>query len=79
MLQLQVSSYAIGVDVSPTGEFLISGSADGKAVIYDVQRTRKIEQLRLGDNCVCNDVAWHPVVPGTVAVATWDGRLTVWE
>ena len=77
----------MGIDVSPGGEFLLSGSADGRAVVYDVQRGRRLQQLVVGGGggsggggaCVCCDVAWHPVVPGTVAVATRDGGLSIWE
>ena len=73
----QVAGYNVGFDLSPDGTFIVSGSANGKIPVYDAYRAKCVHHVALGDNRVCVDVAWHPVLPGTIAAATWDGEIVI--
>ena len=75
----QVLGYNIGCDISPDGSYIISGSADGKATVYDQRRAGFVKKLDIGGQDPCVDVAWHPLINSVVAGATWGGRIALWQ
>lgn len=75
-----MSGYNIGFDVDVTGRGILTGSCDGRVVIYDRERSSKVHQLKVGDRGeVCNNVAGHPVLPALTAVTTLSGELSIWK
>ena len=74
----QVQGFNIGCDMSPGGQYVISGSADNQLYVYDYRTSRTLRTLKC-ENQVCMDVAWHPHLPNTVAGSTWGGDIKVWS
>lgn len=75
---MQVEGYSVGFDISPDGQYLVSGSATGAAVVYNYLSARTLTSLPVEGTC-CLDVSWHPVLPSTLAMVTDDGRLVIRE
>ena len=77
---VQVAGYSVGCDVSPDGKFIISGSSDGRMLVYDYRVARMLRSLPVsGVDDVVLDVAWHPVLFSMVAAGTWNGHVVVWQ
>jgi len=47
-------------DISPDGTYLIAGSEDGKAYIWDILRGKLVRTLETGFTSPLSDVVWHP-------------------
>jgi len=77
---LQVSGYSVGFDISSDGKLIASGSSDSRMLVYDYRRACVLRTLPVTDvNDIVLDVAWHPVQFSTVAAATWNGHVLVWQ
>lgn len=60
-----------------TGQrYIISGSHDGAAVIYDLLSAEPVARLQAHKRVV-RDVAWHPHQP-RIVTTSWDGTLREW-
>ena len=77
-LLLQVKGYGIGFDFSPDGRYVVSASADSKLYYYDYHTTELKHSIQTGMT-VNLDVVWHPLLPTTLAVTSWDGNVQVWN
>jgi WD40 repeat protein len=71
---LQVSRYHIGMDISPDGSLIASGSSDGSLYVYDYRTSNIIKTFTL-DSQPCMDVAWSPTVPCLLASCDWNGKI----
>ncbi|XP_074657908.1 WD repeat-containing protein 25-like [Tubulanus polymorphus] len=74
----KVLGYSIGFDTSTDGRTVISGSADGRIACYDYQTGKNFRTLDT-KMAVCMDIAFHPVLPSTIAACAWDGMISVWQ
>lgn len=74
----KLQGYNIGFDISPDGQTMYSGSADGKLYCYNFQSGRQLRSVNTGLPVVM-DIACHPLLSSTVAVSSWDGTVQVWK
>ena len=74
----QVEGYKVGFDISPDGRYVISGDAEGNFYNYDYKTGHLIRKLntKLDVNL---DVAFHPLLPSTVACCGWNGFIEMWH
>ena len=60
-----------------TGQkYLVTGSADGRVVIYDLLSGEIVKELSAHKACV-RDVSWHPTDLSLVS-SSWDGSVVRW-
>ncbi|CAB9496789.1 mRNA-processing factor 17 [Seminavis robusta] len=74
-----VAGYACEMDISPDGQFLVSGDGNGKLCFWDWKRTRMMQKYRAHDKGPAICVAWHPLDPSVVFSCGWDGVIKMWE
>lgn len=74
----KVEGYNIGFDISPDGQLVYSGSADGKVYCYNYQKGIPVQTISTGLPIIL-DVVCHPVLPSTLAMSSWDGTVQVWK
>mmetsp|Transcript_42887 Transcript_42887/g.106414 ORF Transcript_42887/g.106414 Transcript_42887/m.106414 type:complete len:578 (-) Transcript_42887:127-1860(-) len=72
------AGYACQVDVTPDGQFVLSGDSDGRVFFWDWKSTKLFRKLKCHDG-VCIGAAFHPVFPSTMATCGWDGTIKLWE
>ncbi|XP_014669880.1 PREDICTED: WD repeat-containing protein 25-like isoform X2 [Priapulus caudatus] len=75
-----VHSYPIKCDFSRDGNYVVSGSCDGLVHYYHYASNsvrHSVQAYDASDPCV--GVAFHPVLPATVASSSESGVLTIWE
>jgi len=72
------AGYSVGVDSSPDGQYVLSGTADGGLVVWDWQTCKIIKQLKAHQK-VTSGCAWHPIEPSKVASCSWDGTIKFWD
>lgn len=72
------AGYACGIDVSPDGQFLCSGDADGKLWFWDWKSQKNYRVINAHEK-VCIDAKWHPIEPSKVATCSWDGTIKLWD
>lgn len=72
----QVSGYNIGLDISPDGVWVASGSSDGAVYVYNC-RTSKLVNSFPSHSQPCMDVAWSPTIPSLLASCDWNGRISL--
>jgi len=65
----------VGLDFSPCGRFIATGSEDKAAYLYDVRAGRYLEKLG-GHTDVVTDVQFHPLHP-QLLTAAMDGKIRV--
>ncbi|XP_028418908.1 WD repeat-containing protein 25-like [Dendronephthya gigantea] len=69
-----VSGYHIGIDISPDGCLIATGSSDGLVYIYNYRASNIIKNYSL-DSQPCMDVAWSPIIPSLLASCDWSGKI----
>lgn len=74
----EVSGYRIQCSFSPDGEFLISGSSDGRVYIYLYRSTKVLKELEAHAH-VCTDVSYHPSMPSVLASGGWEGNVCIFK
>jgi DDB1- and CUL4-associated factor 11 len=62
---------------SSGGAFVYTGSADGRALVYDMATGRMVRALDQHSDIV-RDVAWHPTAP-LIVTSSWDGTNNRYE
>jgi len=83
-----VEGYRIGVDISPDGSMVASGSADGSIHFYSWCSGKPIKTLsssttvgreaELGKEA-CTHVAFHPLHPQMLASCYWNGSVVLFS
>ena len=73
-----VGGYRIQCNFSPDGRQLASGSADGRAVIYDWFGGGIVSSWKAHPSA-CLDVTFHPMLTGVRATSSWDGEIRIWS
>jgi pre-mRNA-processing factor 17 len=72
------AGYACQVDVTPDGQFVLSGDSDGRVFFWDWKSTKVFRKLKCHDG-VCIGASFHPLFPSTMATCGWDGTIKLWE
>lgn len=75
---LKNSGYAIQCDVSPDGQYIISGDINGKVHFWDWKTTKNFRSFNAHEG-VSIGCQWHPVFPSRIASCGWDGTIKIWE
>lgn len=73
----QNRTYTCGLDLSPCGRYLATGSEDKTAYIFDLRSGTYCSKLG-GHNDTVSDVAFHPLYPQLVT-ATLDGKVRLFK
>ncbi|XP_006879236.1 PREDICTED: WD repeat-containing protein 25 [Elephantulus edwardii] len=74
----KVEGYSVGCECSPDGDLLMTGSADGRILLYGF-RTASWARTLQGHTQACVGVTFHPVLPSVLASCSWDGDVKVWH
>ncbi|EAN32692.1 WD domain G-beta repeat protein [Theileria parva strain Muguga] len=74
----QNSGYAIKPSCSGDGRFVVSGDSRGKLFIWD-WKTCKLLQTFNAHKMALMDSKWHPNLNSTVATASWDGTIKLFQ
>ncbi|XP_013386545.1 WD repeat-containing protein 25 [Lingula anatina] len=74
----KVEGYPIGCDFTKDGSLLVSGSSSRNIYFYSYITSKLIRSIDIGAD-VCIDVACHPVLFSTIAVASFGGVINVWQ
>lgn len=72
------AGYTCGIDVSPDGQFLVSGDTTGALWFWD-WKTCKNYRVLTAHNKVVSDVKWHPIQSSKVASCSWDNTIKLWD
>ncbi|KAH8584667.1 transducin WD-40 repeat family [Cryptosporidium sp. chipmunk genotype I] len=75
---LKNSGYAIQCDVSPDGQYIVSGDINGKVHFWDWKTTKNFRSFNAHEG-VSIGCQWHPVFPSRIASCGWDGTIKIWE
>lgn len=69
-----LDGYSVGFDVSNDGSIICSANATGSTEFYDYFSTKLIKSIPLTTSSTLS-VEWHPKLPSSVAVSSWDGHI----
>ncbi|XP_062621880.1 WD repeat-containing protein 25-like [Saccostrea cucullata] len=72
----KLSGYSLGFDISPDGSLVLSGDSNGKLFCYNYQSGKIIQKIPTGMDVVM-DVSFNPVLPSTVVICGWNGKIQV--
>lgn len=75
---LQVEGYSVGCECSPDGDLLVTGSADGRVLLYCFRTASRARTLH-GHTQACVGTAFHPVLPSVLATCSWEGDIKIWH
>ena len=71
---------AIGLDISPDGQFLASGDSTGLAYFWDWKTSKLYEKLKVdASGGAVTSVLWHPQETSKVLTAGASGDIKVWD
>eukprot|EP00735_Rhodelphis_limneticus_P000942 TRINITY_DN11477_c0_g1::TRINITY_DN11477_c0_g1_i1::g.10892::m.10892 TRINITY_DN11477_c0_g1::TRINITY_DN11477_c0_g1_i1::g.10892 ORF type:complete len:577 (-),score=62.27,sp/O60508/PRP17_HUMAN/47.55/1e-169,WD40/PF00400.27/1.1e-08,WD40/PF00400.27/7.5e-09,WD40/PF00400.27/0.28,WD40/PF00400.27/0.00018,WD40/PF00400.27/76,WD40/PF00400.27/3.9e+02,WD40/PF00400.27/0.00024,Nup160/PF11715.3/1.1,Nup160/PF11715.3/3.9 TRINITY_DN11477_c0_g1_i1:29-1726(-) len=71
------AGFSIQPGISTDCRYVTSGDSGGNLWIWDWKTTRTLKKLRAHDG-VCTSSVWHPIEPGNLATAGWDGIIKYW-
>uniref|UniRef100_A0A2K6GU89 WD repeat domain 25 n=2 Tax=Propithecus coquereli TaxID=379532 RepID=A0A2K6GU89_PROCO len=74
----KVEGYSVGCECSPGGELLVTGSADGRVLIYTFRTASRACTLQ-GHAEACIGATFHPVLPSVLATSSWGGEVKIWH
>ncbi|GFT04926.1 WD repeat-containing protein 25 [Nephila pilipes] len=75
----KVCGYAVECDISADGKYVASGDAGGSVYFYNYADASQVGKLTIKADVPTNRLRFHPVLPSTMAVATWDGQIHLWK
>lgn len=75
---LQVEGYSVGCECSPDGDLLVTGSADGRVLLYCFRTASRARTL-YGHAQACVGTTFHPVLPSVLATCSWEGDVKIWH
>lgn len=74
----KVEGYSVGCDCSPDGDLLLTGSADGRTLVYSFRTASRARTLH-GHTQACVGATFHPVLPSMLATCSWEGDVKIWH
>lgn len=74
----KVEGYAVGCECSPDGDLLVTGSADGRVLLYCFRTASRARTLH-GHTQACLGTTFHPVLPSVLATCSWEGDIKIWH
>lgn len=73
----QVEGYSVGCECSPDGDLLLTGSADGRILVFSFRTASRARTLH-GHTQACVGATFHPVLPSMLATCSWEGDVKIW-
>lgn len=77
-LSPQVEGYAVGCECSPCGDLLVTGSADGRVLMFSFRTASRACTLQ-GHTQACLGTTYHPVLPSVLGTCSWGGDIKIWH
>lgn len=74
----QVEGYAVGCECSPCGDLLVTGSADGRVLMFSFRTASRACTLQ-GHTQACVGTTYHPVLPSVLGTCSWGGDIKIWH
>uniref|UniRef100_A0A8C2W303 WD repeat domain 25 n=1 Tax=Chinchilla lanigera TaxID=34839 RepID=A0A8C2W303_CHILA len=74
----KVEGYAVGCECSPCGDLLVTGSADGRVLMFSFRTASRACTLQ-GHTQACVGTTYHPVLPSVLATCSWGGDIKIWH
>ncbi|XP_027377805.1 WD repeat-containing protein 25 isoform X2 [Bos indicus] len=74
----KVEGYSVGCECSPDGDLLLTGSADGRTLVYSFRTASRARTLH-GHTQACVGATFHPVLPSMLATCSWEGDVKIWH
>lgn len=74
----KVEGYSVGCECSPDGDLLVTGSADGRILMYSFRTASRARTLH-GHTQACVGTTFHPVLPSMLATCSWEGDIKIWH
>ncbi|XP_036986042.2 WD repeat-containing protein 25 [Artibeus jamaicensis] len=74
----KVEGYSVGCECSPDGDLLVTGSADGRVLLYCFRTASRARTLH-GHTQACVGATFHPVLPSVLATCSWEGDIKIWH
>lgn len=78
MLSLTSFLIWLGLDASPDGQYVVSGTSSGGLWFWSWNTTKVLSRLNAHKG-VTIDCKWHPIDSSKVASCSWDGTIKLWE
>ncbi|KAI5809857.1 WD40-repeat-containing domain protein [Peziza echinospora] len=72
------AGYAIDLDISPDGQFLVSGDSGGYVCFWSWRGGKMYHKIQVGEQAV-NCVAWSPQESSKVVTGGLDGLIKFWD
>ncbi|XP_008823840.1 WD repeat-containing protein 25 [Nannospalax galili] len=74
----KVEGYAVGCECSPCGDLLVTGSADGRILMFSFRTASRACMLQ-GHTQACLGTTYHPVLPSVLGTCSWGGDIKIWH
>ncbi|XP_006209120.1 WD repeat-containing protein 25 [Vicugna pacos] len=74
----KVEGYSVGCECSPDGDLLVTGSADGRVLMYSFRTASRARTLH-GHSQACVGATFHPLLPSVLATCSWEGDIKIWH
>ncbi|XP_040830992.1 WD repeat-containing protein 25 isoform X1 [Ochotona curzoniae] len=74
----KVEGYAVGCECSPCGDLLVTGSADGRVLMFSFRTARRACTLQAHTQA-CVGTTYHPVLPSVLGTCSWGGDIKIWH
>lgn len=74
----QVEGYAVGCECSPCGDLLVTGSSDGRVLMFSFRTASRACTLQ-GHTQACVGVTYHPILPSVLGTCSWAGDIKIWH
>ena len=72
------AGYAIDLDVSPDGQFVMSGDTGGYLCFWDWKTCKMWHKIKSGEGVVTS-MRWHPQETSKVAAGGLDGKIRFYD